>query len=167
MKRKIQARPAWNFVILPLIIICSLFVAIIIGVLMVLSAHIFPSSQMKDFLGFEKFLLFLLLYPIGLIIVVVFTDLSKWLKLVISTPVVLIAFLLAAFFTFAFFSWRHGNEESKKLNKIIDVCTKQCVNAEYPEPHATCFNKCTSGYGVDYKETFTSPVPTVFQKTSY
>lgn len=98
-------------------------------------------------------LLLIFVYPLGLIVMWFLPKWPVWVKILVSLPIILFIILIVAFVIFATISWKQGNEESAKIQKVSNVCDTQCKEVAYPE-NASCFNKCTEAHGIDYKRRY-------------
>ncbi len=105
-------------------------------------------------------------YPIGVILMWFFPNWPKEIKTLLSVPVILFTLLMVALVVFAITSWKHGNDESARIQRISNICNVRCKEVAYPND-AECFNKCTTSYGIDYKRRYMPAVNIPTQAPSY
>lgn len=108
----------------------------------------------------------LLIYPLGVIIMWIITKWPRWMKILLTAPLIIFTLFIAAFIIFVAISWKNGNEESQKIQKISGICNDKCREVTYPD-NAECFNKCTASYGIDYKRSYIPAVTDPTQLPSY
>ncbi len=91
----------------------------------------------------------LLAYPAGIILMWVWTSWPKWVKLVISLPMILLIF-----FFFSIIGLIAINPAAQLQKAQESVCAKECVTSQYK---MICMKECMKKYNPAYPTTNSSP----------